>query len=383
MRFSVIGDFAEAVLLAEAIHASGDHRLVSCFVEGELAAALAKSKIPFPLVSSAEDAMLDPAVDVVVVAVRDVDESIGLVRRASQEERHVVAIPPDAVSTAYSFELHLLLDETRSGVLPLTGRWYTESSVEAALRALPAVRQLKLSLTLATDSAVQRRRQLHAIDAICSSGLVFSQITGLDVPGADGSLLTRTITLASGEASEIKTPPATVCFDQEPHSETTLDISGTDGGQSTIRTCIPDADSEAAAQNALPDLPRLVAALTDRDACQQQMEQFSNTLELLEGLDKSFRRRRTVDIYFDSVSERAVFKTQMTAIGCGVLTWMIFGMIGYLVMAQVLELPAIVLNIARGLWIAPLVIFLLAQLLLPLARERTPTHASTSDRQSD
>ena len=115
---------------------------------------------------------------------------------------------------------------------------------------------------------------------------------------------------------------------------------------------------------------RLLEHLTDQNKCQSHMEQFSNTLELTAGLDKSLRRRRTIDVYFDGISERSAFKTQMTAIGCGVLTYVILGMVGFLIMAQLTSLPPLVLQIARIVWIAPVVLFLLAQFLLPLARER-------------
>jgi hypothetical protein len=61
----------------------------------------------------------------------------------------------------------------------------------------------------------------------------------------------------------------------------------------------------------------------------------------------------------------------MTAMGCGVLTFMMFGMVAYLVVAQLTSLPKWVLHTARILWITPLVIFLLAQALLPVARDRS------------
>ena len=115
---------------------------------------------------------------------------------------------------------------------------------------------------------------------------------------------------------------------------------------------------------------RVAARLCDSAACQRGMVAFSNTLELKAGLDKSFRRRRTIDVYFDGVSERGAFKTQMTAICCGVLTYVIFGMIGFLVIAQLTELPPWALKTARVVWIAPVVLYLAAQLLLPLSRER-------------
>jgi hypothetical protein len=100
------------------------------------------------------------------------------------------------------------------------------------------------------------------------------------------------------------------------------------------------------------------------------MDAFSASLELTDAISKSLRRRRTVDVYFDTGSERGVFKSQMTAIGCGVLTWMIVGMIGFLIVAQLTALSPKVLMIGRALWIAPLVLFLAAQLLLPLTRSR-------------
>ena len=91
----------------------------------------------------------------------------------------------------------------------------------------------------------------------------------------------------------------------------------------------------------------------------------------MEGLAKSLRRRRTIDVHFDGVSERSAFKTQMTAIGCGVLTYLLFGLVAFLVIATVATLPPWALQLGRILWIYPLVLFLFAQFLLPLARERS------------
>jgi hypothetical protein len=83
------------------------------------------------------------------------------------------------------------------------------------------------------------------------------------------------------------------------------------------------------------------------------------------------RRRRTVDVHFDSGSEKGVFKSQMTAMGCGILTFMMFGMVAYLILAQLVTLPDVVLHTLRVLWVAPLVLFLIAQTLLPIARDRS------------
>ena len=87
-------------------------------------------------------------------------------------------------------------------------------------------------------------------------------------------------------------------------------------------------------------------------------------------MSKSLRKRRTVDVHFDSGIEKGVFKSQMTAMGCGVLTFMMLGVVAYLIVAQIVPLPDTVLHILHILWITPLVLFLIAQVLLPLARDR-------------
>jgi len=52
---------------------------------------------------------------------------------------------------------------------------------------------------------------------------------------------------------------------------------------------------------------------------------------------RSFLRRRTVDVHFAEGSERSHFKSQMTAVGCGVLLWTMFSMIAMLLVAGLLD----------------------------------------------
>lgn len=54
-------------------------------------------------------------------------------------------------------------------------------------------------------------------------------------------------------------------------------------------------------------------------------DDFVRAADLLGGMHRSLRRRRTIDLHFESTSERSQFKTHMTAIGCGVLTWALVG----------------------------------------------------------
>jgi cytochrome c-type biogenesis protein CcmH/NrfF len=58
------------------------------------------------------------------------------------------------------------------------------------------------------------------------------------------------------------------------------------------------------------------------------------------------------------------------------------GMIGYLLLGQLLKPPSAVMKVMRALWIAPVVIFLVAQFLLPLARRRKQAAQTSSDNET-
>ncbi|MEZ6130489.1 MAG: hypothetical protein R3C59_17525 [Planctomycetaceae bacterium] len=369
MRFVVAGDCVEAVFLAEAMAVSDQHQLLTASVTDEVALAMSGRGISYTLVNSPEEAVLDPACEAVLVAASDVDQSMALVRQASQAGRHVIVIPPKNVSTAFSFELHLLLDESERGIVPLCGRWYVDWP-DGNVSLKTDVQQLSLSFPLVSDN--RDHAQLAGVDALCGCGWAFSQVTALDVRGADGQLLSRSIMLAASEASERNVPPATLSFSADAGVDSAaVVVRPANGENRRYVTALPTPETVSNAKLQAGVLSRIVARLSDETACQAGMEAFSNTLELMEGVEKSLRRRRTVDVYFDGVSERSAFKTQMTAIGCGVLSYLMFGLIAFLIVAKVANLPSWALQVGRILWITPLVLFLLAQLLLPLARERT------------
>lgn len=378
MRFAVIGDAVEAIFLVEAIHASADHQLASCCVTGPLAAAFAERSIPLNLVGNDEEAILDPEAATVIVAYSDTETSIAMSRQVSQADRHVLAIPPDDASTAFSYELHLLLDESRYGIVPVCGRWYV-APADGSLVNRDAIRQLAADAQLDADST-QSIADLRVIDAMGGFGFAYDRVTGFDLPGADGQLLSRSITLASTADEKEALPPATFVFKSDAPAATDVAIQvTTDEGTTAVPTALPVPQQSALAPASAPLIDRLVTRLADSAACQKGMSEFSNSLEIAGALQRSLKRRRTIDVYFDGISERGVFKTQMTAIGCGVLGYATFGLVAYLLFAQLIKPPVWVLHIARALWIGPVVLFLIAQILLPIARDRSVTALNRED----
>lgn len=100
--------------------------------------------------------------------------------------------------------------------------------------------------------------------------------------------------------------------------------------------------------------------------------------ETVDATHRSIRRRRTIELHFEPMSERAIFKTQMTAIGCGLLVATFFLTLAYLGLASLVPLPSWVLILLRTLVFTPLVLFLFAQILLPLTRPSS-NETSTSN----
>ena len=130
MRFSLTGDQPDAALLVQGIGWSADHALDTVHLHGPLEERL-HTVLPTGTrhVMSPEDILVASGVDSVIVAESRMDESIRLTRHASQAGYHVVVVPPQDPSTAYSYELHLLLDESKCGIVVLTGRWYLSDTL--------------------------------------------------------------------------------------------------------------------------------------------------------------------------------------------------------------------------------------------------------------
>jgi len=105
--------------------------------------------------------------------------------------------------------------------------------------------------------------------------------------------------------------------------------------------------------------------------------------DLLEGTHRSLRRRRTVDLYFDTPSERGNFKSMMTAIGCSLLLLTILTILlglGAGAIAKDLKLPPVVMQVVRVLVFAPLFLFLILQLGVFLAKPAAGAESSLPDR---
>ena len=374
MKFGFAGDLSELSFVIQTLCAAENTHVTCGSVSDGVAASLAQSGIQYNRVGSSEEAALDSETEILVVGSSNVDESINICRQASQAGKHVLVIPPNEATLAFSFELHLLLDESKNGIIVLSGRWYSQPSDQPVNTA--SCQQVRLTCSLPATSQLLTRSQVYAIDALYGLGVDFNRLTAIDTKAAEDTLISRTITLAGTDDSSGSIPPATLTFAAsatDSEDACRIELIHADGTKDTVGFDEPTNNDVNSSSLFSKNADALLRTLENSDECQKLMTSFSKTLEALSAVDRSLKRRRTIDIHFDGVSERSVFKSQMTAMGCGVLTYVAFGMVAYLVLAQVADLPGWALNTVRAVWIAPVVLFLLAQLLLPIARERTLT----------
>lgn len=99
------------------------------------------------------------------------------------------------------------------------------------------------------------------------------------------------------------------------------------------------------------------------------------TFETVDATRQSIRRRRTIDLHFETTSERNIFKTQMTAIGCCLLMVTLFLLVAVLFIGSLFHPPRLVMYFLRGAIFLPLFLFLGMQLFIFLTRPANKEHA--------
>ncbi|MFM7059170.1 MAG: hypothetical protein ACKO2P_19840 [Planctomycetota bacterium] len=362
----MIGSSVSAWPLLQELHSEPGAALAGCAISGPLL-DLAAGRIPLRFMATPEDALMQQQLDVVVLALDDMEEILRLAQVAVQAEQHVVVVVPVlGVSPSLLFDLQLIADESRAAVIPIADRWLLTDLPPASLDlALPAsdVRQLLLELNFDAESEESLARATRTgLDVLSASGFRYSQVTCLDSAAPGGILLSRLITLGTQPEAELPLPPATLTLRPGASAGATLRALLSTG--EVREFSLGTAESQQV-------LPRIRWFCEDLSRCQPWLDRCSETLELAEAATKSLRRRRTVDVHFDAGTERSVFKSLMTAMGCGVLTWLLFSMVALLIVGQLLDLPDWFWQTARILWFTPVLLFLVAQFLLPLARDRS------------
>jgi hypothetical protein len=123
-------------------------------------------------------------------------------------------------------------------------------------------------------------------------------------------------------------------------------------------------DDHKSARQLIDAFADAVARKSDSGAWREVL----HAAEIVEAAGRSLERRRTIELHHEPLSERAIFKSQMAALGCGVLMLTFLLSLIFLGVASVVPLDGKVLQAGRVLIFMPLFLYLCLQLLFPLTR---------------
>jgi predicted dehydrogenase len=336
--------------------------------------------------------LADSTIEAVIVA-GDAPAILEAARQLATAGKSLLILPRAGQGAALAYELALVRDDqpiTLFPVFPLrvhplvvrlreligSGEFGPLTHLEMERFCLQPAASSAGPLLSPTDADAAFLADVDLLRNLCGE---FDQITAMHTGTAAGGVAVGTITLAGTRALQatwsvrgttVPTPwrvtaagpngAAVLAGGDDP---TTLTLTLTPAGR--------EATTETLAADFGPGVLAQFEAAKDQAAIRPDWEDLVRAFELVEAAHRSRVRRRTIDLYFDTPSERSNFKTQMTAIGCGVLMFTLLGMLLTLALgaaANEFGLPAGVMKIARLAVFAPLLVFLAMQLLLLVAK---------------
>ena len=401
MRFVLFGDEPVALDVARAIAAHPEHRLIG-LVAGP------GSSLNMPVLAAGmrcyrnwEELLADADVDAVVVSGAGPEKQLAV--RQLIEAGKVVLLPPELTQPAeFFYELALVESENPGRLFPLLGlrghplvvRLRERISQNALGKILHVQIERKIAASRAEGglllaSSKLNRALLSDADLLRTLCGAYDQVTALRSGDVSQGYSLATVTLAGSAAPQavwtaaagtedgwrltLSGQSATVMLEGQPESGR-LRLTEIPGGKAAVPEefhaeggawLLETFDDSVAAGSA----PRKsAAAVPDQSQPISLWEELARGVELVDAVERSVRRRRTIDVYFESPSERSMFKTHMTAVGCSLLVLTLLAVVVYLVLANAIVLPPLLKKTMVGVIFLPLGVFLLLQLLLFVAR---------------
>ncbi len=291
-------------------------------------------------------------------------------RQLAADGRSVILLPEAGQGTAFVYELTLNQDDSGTPLIPLPhlplhdlSRRLRKAIDDGELgdvvlfrmeRRLPQTGPRAASLTvpqidaaLLGDAALLRSLggDYNRVTAVRSTGTTSDEIALATVTlGGDG-LAEATWSARIGEPAwslEVtgSQGSARLAFESDLLRGTlTLTETSTGSGEGDNRR---EESSELRSDGACLGKTQLAAIMQPADAQRAAWAEMTRTMETVEATHTSVRRRRTIDLFFETTSERSIFKSQMTAVGCGLLLLTLAMLVSFLVLGAMLDSRSLV-----------------------------------------
>jgi predicted dehydrogenase len=378
MNFALIGDDSEILPLVSAIAGRPTNRLECAALVGELASDL-RSIAPAIRLLPRWDAILTAGqIDAVLVCGSD-DAILEAARQLAAAGNPLMILPRSAQGSTWIYELSLIRDEGNAWIVPifvdraLPGFERIRAAIDAGALGRPLYFRIDREMQTAADTGhpglskvALEDALLHDADLLRSLGGDYSRVTAGLSGAVDDRVAAAAITL-SGEGL----PEATwMVRGTTSPSRFNLVIAGERGeiavtaasdppawSVRTERVTLPDFDESLWTDDgsaALDSIERLLArrAEGNRPAVSSSANlrashsdrsdaaawtDLVRAFEVVDAARVSVRRRRAIDLHSETASERNLFKSQMTALGCLTLTLTLLGVLFLLLLMPMLD----------------------------------------------
>ncbi|MGE0375363.1 MAG: hypothetical protein AB7I48_24005 [Planctomycetaceae bacterium] len=328
VRLALLGAHPLAKAWYAAIQQSPRHHVV---------ASLASDLTDVPAVDHWQTLATDDRLDAALLYLPDAD-SLEAVQQLALRGKGVVIDGECPLPSSRVCELALLDAEGAAPVVPLF-EW----------RAIPVYRQLQQCIVnrqlghvvlvrierafvIASPTVSDRMLQhelvqsslFQDIDLLRWFGGDYSQVTLFRTGATDRGFASQSLNLA-GEGL----PDATCTYRVGAEYSSLCEVQGSSGtatiqfGREGTRFTI-NGESNLTQQSARPDHELCLGLLDESLARKPGSLRWQDRVrihEIQEAMQRSLRRRRTIDLHFETASERSQFKTQMATVGCFVLVY--------------------------------------------------------------
>lgn len=379
MRLALLCDDATVGPWLDALTNDESHELVIAATLNEAAAEMLRGRSGIRLTSHWEDLVGANRFDAVIVGGSD-GPTLEAIKQLATSSQTLLFVPSAEQGSTFIYELSLIRDDNRVVICPAVWhrcdpalRRLRESIRDASIGQVQLV-QLQRELIQTGPSSTIAQQQVDAamlLDFDLLRWLIgdFDQVTALRTGATEAGVMTQSVKLAGRGL-----PEGTWDVRAGKHSQCRATIH-TDRGvtilerdPATSEWVVIDPQGTRNEGNRRQAVLDFLHQVETGGSPPIEWGELVKAFETIDATHRSVRRRRTIELHFEPMSERAIFKTQMTAIGCSVLIATFLLVLVYLAIASTVPLPPTVLLVLRTLIFAPLGLFLVLQLLYPLTR---------------
>jgi predicted dehydrogenase len=425
MQLALICDDPLILSWLDALQGDCGHDVVLAVVLTPSAAAVLRGRTGIQLTNRWEDLLLARQIDAVIVGGRD-PEVLNAAKQLATAGQPMLFLPNPMQGSTFLYELNLIRDENRVKLCPAMTHRRDKAMIRLRqlidTRALGTTRQLQFERKVFVESTATKLSQetvdaalLGDLDVLRWLGGNYDQVAAIRTGAAEGAVCMQMVTLGGRGLAEatwhIQSTDSTEVCRLTIHSDTGRTVIERASETSEwILTAVTGETTVGSRATAVRQLLDEFGESLASDIVPIEWSDLVQVFETLDATQRSVNRRRTIELHFEPMSERSTFKTQMTAMGCGVLVATLFLMLIYLAIASLVPLPNVAppaaiprrfpvatqglpvdegfvrmaLHVARVLVFAPLAIFLSLQLLYPLTRparaNKTPEKCSDTER---